>query len=141
MHDAPAHTSISTDYNAYVINALSRMTRSSGAMDQRVLRKCLGLSSSYLLTDATMNPNGGLTTWYAGLSRIVDVMSALHKRDELELETVSEASKACSECWGVAGGWRELEAGMECIKDIATRLKGLLDDNGRTFHGQRIYIP
>ena len=132
---------IATDYNAYVIQALSRMTRASGNIDQQVLRKCLGLSSSYLLTDATMNHTSGLTSWYSGFSRLVDVMSALHSRNELELLTISDASKACSECWGVAGGWRELEQARDRVKEIATRLKGLLDENGRTYHGEIIYIP
>lgn len=68
-------------------------------------------------------------------------MSALHTRNELELQTISEASKACSECWGVAGGWKELEQARDRVKEIATRLKGLLDENGRTYHGERIYIP
>lgn len=99
------------------------------------------MSSSYLLTDATMNLSGGLTSWYSGFCRIVDVMSALHTRNELELQTISEASKACSECWGVAGGWKELEQARDRVKEIATRLKGLLDENGRTYHGERIYIP
>ena len=27
------------------------------------------------------------------------------------------------------------------VKEIATRLKGLLDENGRTYHGEIIYIP
>lgn len=117
------------------------MTRSTGAMDQAVIRSCLGLSSSYLVTDTTMNVEGGLSTWYTGFSRLVDVLVALHGRGELELETVSAASKACSECWSVAGGWRELEEARECLRRIAQRLKGLLDENGSTYHGQRIYTP
>ncbi|KAI0081790.1 hypothetical protein K474DRAFT_1694834 [Panus rudis PR-1116 ss-1] len=103
-----------TDYNAYIIGTLSRMTRSHGTLDQTVLQRCLALSSSYLLTDTTMNPSGGLVSWNDGFNRLVDVMSALHARGELQLETINEASKACSECWGVAGGWRELEEAKDC---------------------------
>lgn len=120
---------------------MARMTRSTGAVDQAVLRKCLNLSSSYLVTDTTMNPEGGLNSWYIGFSRLVDVLVALHGRGELELDTVSAASRACSECWSVAGGWRELEEARECVRRIAQRLKGLLDENGRTYRGQKIYTP
>ena len=56
-----------------------------------------------------MNPSLGLTSWHNGFNRLVDVLVVLHARNELELETVSAASKACSECWTVAGAWREVE--------------------------------
>lgn len=68
-------------------------------------------------------------------------MVALNARGELETETVSVASKACSECWSVAGTWREVEVSRESIREIAKRLKGILDENGRTYRGERIYVP
>ncbi|PCH41009.1 hypothetical protein WOLCODRAFT_137130 [Wolfiporia cocos MD-104 SS10] len=138
---SPSSRSMSTDYAAYVLQMLPRMTRSPGGVDQRVLRQCLGLSSSYLVTDTTMNPEGGLTTWHTGFSRLIDLVVALHSRGELEVETVNEASKACSECWTVAGMWREMEYGRESVKGVAARLKGLLDENGKTYRGGRVYVP
>lgn len=130
-----------SNFHAFVLETISRMTRSKGTFDQAVLRRCLNLASSYLLTDTTTNADGGFNTWYTGLSRLVDVVAALDGRGELELETMSAASKACSECWSVAGGWRELEEARECLRRIAQRLKGLLDENGTTYRGQRIYTP
>lgn len=130
-----------TDYGAFVTRVVGDMTKSTGTLDQRVLRQCLGLSSSYLVTDITMNPERGLSTWQQGFNRLVDVIVALNSRGELEVETVSSASKACSECWSVAGTWREAETSRESIRDIAVRLKGILDENGRTYHGERIYAP
>ena len=42
-----------------------------------VLRRCLGLASSYLVTDVTMNAEEGVRSWRAGFNRLVDVMVAL----------------------------------------------------------------
>ncbi|KAI0306988.1 hypothetical protein B0F90DRAFT_1922812 [Multifurca ochricompacta] len=98
-----------TDYETYVLEVLSTMKRKSSTIDQSALRQCLGLSSSYLVSDTTMNPTSGIISWGAGLNQLVDVLTALHARGELELETVNAASKACSECWTVAGNWRGLE--------------------------------
>lgn len=117
------------------------MTRSSGGVDQKMLRQCIGLSSSYLVSDVTTNPESGLNSWFTGFSRLVDVLAALHAREELELETISEASKACSECWTVAGAWREMSESRECIRVIAVKLKSLLDANGQTYRGGRVYVP
>ncbi|EKM59046.1 uncharacterized protein PHACADRAFT_249218 [Phanerochaete carnosa HHB-10118-sp] len=117
------------------------MTRATGSVDQRVLRQCLGLASSYLVTDSTMNPSGGLTSWNNGMNRLVDVLVALHNRGELELDTISAASKACSECWTTAGSWREVGEAKENVRAIAVRLKGMLDENGRTYRGGQVYVP
>jgi hypothetical protein len=130
-----------TDYSAFVTRVLGHMTRSSGAIDQRVLQQCLGLASSYLVTDTSMNPDQGLASWQNGFNRLVDVIVALNARGELDVGTVSAASKACSECWSVAATWREVEVSREGVREIAIRLKGILDDNGRTYHGERIYVP
>lgn len=131
----------STNYGQFVVDVLARTTRQSGRIDQRVLRRSIGLASSYLVTDVTMNAEEGVGTWRAGFNRLVDVMVALHMRQELEVETVSTASQACSECWSVAGSWREMDECREGVKGIATRLKGLLDVNGKTYRGQPIYAP
>jgi len=117
------------------------MTRETGSVDQNLLRRCIGLASSYLVTDTTMNPERGLSTWYAGLSNLVDVFTALHVRGELELETFNAASKACSECWSVVGTWRGLEEGRECVRNVASKLRNMLDANGRTYRGEGVYAP
>ncbi|CCM01570.1 uncharacterized protein FIBRA_03630 [Fibroporia radiculosa] len=130
-----------TDYGAFVLQILPSMTRAAGSIDQRLLRQCIGLSSSYLITDTTMDTERGLSSWRIGFGRLIDLVVALHKRGELELDTVNEASKACSECWTVAGQWREMEAGRDSIRDVAARLKSLLDENGKTYRGGRVYVP
>jgi hypothetical protein len=132
-----------TDYTAFVTDALAKSTgQTTGkSVNQKVLRRCLGLSSSYLLTDTSTNPVNGLNTWSIGFNRLVDVVVALHARKELELETMNEASKACSECWSVSGSWAGLAEGRTVVRSIAIRLKRLLDENGRTYRGERVYAP
>ncbi|KII95176.1 hypothetical protein PLICRDRAFT_205452 [Plicaturopsis crispa FD-325 SS-3] len=130
-----------TDYSYFVNGVLARMTREKGAVDQLVLRRCLSLSASYLVTDHTMRPSHVLHTWSVGFNRLIDVVVALHKRTELELETINEASKACSECWSIAGTWRGFEECKETIRSIAAKLKELLDANGKTYRGERVYVP
>jgi hypothetical protein len=130
-----------TNYETYVLEVLTLMTTRSSTIDQAALRHCLGLSSSYLVSDTTTNPTGGIASWTAGLSRLVDVLTALHSRGELELETISAASKACSECWFASSNWRGLDEGKESVRKVAARLKRLLDENGRTFGGERVYVP
>lgn len=117
------------------------MTHASTVIDQRVLRQCLGLASSYLVTDSTMNPTGGLTSWNNGFNRLVDVLVVLHARNDLELDTISAASKACSECWTAMDNWSEVEDCKENVRAIAVRLKGILDPNGQTYRGGRVYVP
>ena len=112
-----------------------------GAIEQRLLRYYLTMSASFLITDTTMNPEGGLASWSQGFLQLVNVLVALHNRNELELETVNEASKACSECWNVSGSWRGLESGRDTVREVAGKLKSPLDPNGRTFQGQPIYTP
>lgn len=137
---APGATA-ATDFGKLVIDALSGMTRANGVIDQRLLRHYLSLASSYLVLDSSTNTEGGLSSWKVGFHRLVDVLIALHKRGELELATVNEASKACSECWSVAGSWRELDECRESIRDIAGKLKTLLDANGRTYQDNKVYAP
>lgn len=117
------------------------MKREAGTVDQAVLQQMLGLSSSYLVSDTATNPGQGADTWATGFHRLVDVLVALHARGELELATVDEASKACSECWSVAGNWRGLEECRSSVREVAMKLRQLLDENGRTYHGERVYAP
>ncbi|EJD01164.1 uncharacterized protein FOMMEDRAFT_21608 [Fomitiporia mediterranea MF3/22] len=129
-----------TNFGKIVVNALAAMTK-NGGIDQRLLRMYLTMTPSYLVMDTSMNSEGGKTSWRTGFMRLVEVLVALHKRGELELETVNEASKACSECWSISGSWRGLEECKETIREVAAKLKTLLDPNGRTFQGQQIYTP
>lgn len=73
--------------------------------------------------------------------RLIDITVALHSKNELELETMNVASQSCSECWSVAAGWRGLEPAREIIRKVAMKLKRLLDENGKTYHGERVYAP
>ncbi|KIY49225.1 hypothetical protein FISHEDRAFT_41659 [Fistulina hepatica ATCC 64428] len=127
-----------TNFSAYVISVLAQM---KSHIDQAALRRCLELASSFLVTDTTMHPEGGVRTWYAGFDQLVEVIIALHARRELEPETVSVASKACSECWGVSGAWKGIEEGRDGVRKVATKLKKLLDEDGRTYRGEPIYAP
>ena len=70
-----------------------------------------------------MNPEQGLSTWNTGFNNLVDVLIALHNREELEVETVNEASKACSECWTIAGTWRGLEEARKLVRGVAMKLR------------------
>jgi len=88
-----------------------------------------------------MNPERGLSTWNMGFNNLVDVLIALHTLGELELETVNEASKACSECWMIAGSWRGLDEARMLVRGVASKLRTLLDANGKTYRGERVYGP
>ncbi|KAG6821262.1 hypothetical protein H0H93_002372 [Arthromyces matolae] len=128
-----------TDFGDFVVQFLAQSTRDSQTIDQRVLRQCLGLSSSFLVSDTTTNPTTGIHSWSIGLNRLVDVCVALHKRNQLELETVNSASRACSECWSVSGSWRGLADCRDGVRKAAEKLKTVIDTNGRTYRGQ--YVP
>jgi hypothetical protein len=93
------------------------------------------MASSFLLTDTTMNPGRGVATWFAGFSNLVDLIIVLDKRDELEIETLSAASRACSECWIAAGSWAGLIECRSRVEELAKKLKDILDDNKRTYRG------
>jgi hypothetical protein len=62
----------------------------SPTLNQDILRKALALASSFLITDAI---TGRSATWDLGLNQLVDLLVALHAKEELELETVNAASK------------------------------------------------
>ncbi|KAJ7591004.1 hypothetical protein C8J56DRAFT_1135469 [Mycena floridula] len=87
-------TNCSPTYGDFVVNvAVPRMTRHS-RLDQSILRQCIGLSSSFLVTDTTTDPERGLLSWQSGFSRLVDLVVALHATNELELDTVDAAVKS-----------------------------------------------
>jgi len=132
-----------TDYSAFALDVLKHSVPSSSSspsssttfISQSVLRQCLGLASSFLITDLTTSPEKGLSTWLTGFSRLVDLVVVLHARGELELATLSEASKACSECWTAAGTWRGMEDCRQGVRANAGKLKRLLDEGGKTYQG------
>ncbi|KAJ7682780.1 hypothetical protein DFH06DRAFT_304704 [Mycena polygramma] len=135
-----------TDFSRFVIDAI-KSSNTTGerakTIDQQILRAALDLASSYLVTDTSTNPDvhAGTDTWFKGLNQLVDLLAALHAREELELETVNAASKACSECWTVAGTWRGLEECREGVRKVGAKLKKLLDENGFTYRGEMVYSP
>ncbi|KAK7061738.1 hypothetical protein R3P38DRAFT_672430 [Favolaschia claudopus] len=135
-----------TDFSRFVIDAIksSNNTQEERAtFDQSVLRTALSLASSFLVTDTCTNsdPRLGADTWFVGLNQLVDVLVALHAREELEIETINEASKACSESWMVAGTWRGLDECREGVRKVGAKLRKLLDENGLTYRGQNVYSP
>ncbi|KAF9534309.1 hypothetical protein CPB83DRAFT_844027 [Crepidotus variabilis] len=143
-----------TDYSYFVTETLkehkmiipseassSSSSQQPSAIDQQVLRQCLNLASSFLVTDMTTNAETGMNTWASGLNSLVDLVIVLHHRHELEAETVSAASRACSECWTVAGNWRGFDECRERVREVGIKLKRILDDNERTYRGERIYAP
>ncbi|KAJ7498899.1 hypothetical protein FB451DRAFT_14589 [Mycena latifolia] len=134
-----------TDFSRFVLEAIKSSTNTtpSRTLDQEVLRTALALASSYLVTDTSTNTDAhaGSTTWFVGLNRLVDLLVALHAREELEIETVNAASKACSECWTAAGTWRGLEECREGVRKVGAKLKNILDDNGLTYRGETVYSP
>ncbi|KAJ7781218.1 hypothetical protein B0H16DRAFT_1497486 [Mycena metata] len=137
-----------TDFSRFVLDAIKSSTSTAQApnkLDQEVLRVSLELASSFLVTDTSTNPDlhAGSHTWYTGLSQLVDILVAIHSKDpeELELDTINAASKACSECWTVAGTWRGLEECRDGVRKVGAKLKKLLDEDGYTYRGEYVYSP
>ncbi|KAF8165328.1 hypothetical protein B0H34DRAFT_671206 [Crassisporium funariophilum] len=132
-----------TDFGAFVIDILARTSRASETttIDQNILRQCIQLAPSFLVTDTTTNPDNGISSWSVGLSRLVDLMLVLHTRGELELDTVNVASKSCSECWTAAGNWPGLNECRNRVREVGEKLKKVLDANKRTYRGERVYAP
>ncbi|KAJ7179116.1 hypothetical protein C8R46DRAFT_1072516 [Mycena filopes] len=132
-----------TDFSRFVLDAIKSSTGAANKLDQDVLRVCLELASSFLVTDTSTNPDphAGSQTWYTGLSQLVDLMVALHAMDQLELKTVNAASKACSECWTIAGTWRGLEECRDGVRKVGAKLKTLLAEDGFTYRGEYVYSP
>jgi hypothetical protein len=54
-----------------------------------------------VVTDVSIDPEGGIATWKTGFNRLVDLAVVLHHRSKLELDTVNDAFKACFKCWSV----------------------------------------
>jgi len=126
-----------TNYVSFVTQILARDSRrtKSSTITQTVLRDCINLASSFLVTDTTTDPQEGISTWFLGLDHLVDLVVILHNRNELELETVDCASRACSECWTAAGNWRGLDECRVKLRTIGGKLKKILDPNEKTYKG------
>lgn len=77
----------------------------------------------------------------SGFHKLVDVMLALHKREELELETLNSASQSCSECWTMTCSFHGLEEARAGVRSIAARLQSVLDPNGIEYKGEKVYVP
>lgn len=142
LDDVPT---VSTDFGAFVTATLARDRRDAApdapaTINQDTLRRCIGLAASFLVTDTTINPEHGISTWFAGLSRLVDLVVVLHRRSELELDTVNAASRACSECWTVAANWRGLDQCRIHVRDLGGKLKKILDTNERTYRGTCLFL-
>jgi len=86
----------------------------------------------------------GLETWSKGFFLLADHIMRLHDANELDLDTLNEASRACSECWMVAASW---PAGMlgeqsrDVVRKIAAKLRSILDPNRTTYRGGLVYVP
>ncbi|KAJ7276424.1 hypothetical protein B0H12DRAFT_1005626, partial [Mycena haematopus] len=140
-----------TDFSRFVLNAIKSSNKAEErpkTLDQSILRTALSLASSFLVTDTSTNsdPQAGSDTWFMGLNQLVDLLVALHARDELEVETVNAASKVIlmentAECWMVAGTWRGLEEARDGVRTVGAKIKKLLDENGFTYRGQHVYSP
>lgn len=105
------------------------------SIDQDVLRQCIRLSSSFLLTDSTMNAETGIQTWFTGMNRVVDIVLALDRKDILEVATMTEVSRACTECWATAGAFPGIADCRTHVRDFGIKLKKLLDPGSNSYKG------
>ncbi|KIO25024.1 hypothetical protein M407DRAFT_25664 [Tulasnella calospora MUT 4182] len=132
------------NFNETALKVLSNMTQNGGSIVQADLRKLIALSPSYLIVDSTVHPNAadGVNQWALGLNRLCEVIIALHRKEELELETLNETSRACAEAWSITSSWRGMERGKAVIGDLSARLREhVLDPDGLTYKGEAIYVP
>lgn len=132
------------NFNETVLKVLSKMTQNGGSIIQTDLRKLIALAPSYLIVDSTVHENAadGVNQWALGFNRLCEVTVALHRKGELELETLNETSRACAEAWSIASSWRGMERGKTVIGDISGRLReNVLDPDGLSYKGEPIYVP
>ncbi|KAH8830926.1 hypothetical protein DL96DRAFT_1594842 [Flagelloscypha sp. PMI_526] len=111
-------------------------------IDQPLLRQCLLLSASHLITDSTTrwSTQSGIDAWLVGFERLVDIVVALDAKDDLELETLDAASRACHECWQLGTNYGLAES-RNGVRKVATKLKSILDESGRSYRGQAVWVP
>jgi hypothetical protein len=141
-----------TDYQRTVIE-------SDNSDDQESVRYLLALASAHLISDITTNIKtdtesdqlkrgqaaaAGLETWSKGFYLLADHILRLHNANELHLDTLNEASRACSECWMVAASWPAGvlgEQSRDVVRKIAAMLRSILDPNRTTYRGGLVYVP
>ncbi|KAG8983603.1 hypothetical protein FRB90_005876 [Tulasnella sp. 427] len=127
------------NYNETALKVLSNMTQNGGSIVQKDIRQLIALSPSYLIVDSTVHQTDGVSQWALGLNRICET---LHRKGELELETLNEMSRACAEAWSITSSWRGMEKGKTVIGDLSARLReNVLDPDGLSYKGEAIYVP
>ncbi|KAH7343826.1 hypothetical protein B0J17DRAFT_713983 [Rhizoctonia solani] len=129
-------------YDEYVIRVTALMTKEKGRSTRPPCRTVV-LAPSYLILDTTTlsSTTAGIQTWASGFHRLVDIMLVLHKREELQLETLNCASQACSECWTMTCAFQGLQDARAGVRSIAARLQSILDPNGIEYKGEKVYVP
>ncbi|KDN50939.1 hypothetical protein RSAG8_00568, partial [Rhizoctonia solani AG-8 WAC10335] len=130
-------------YEEYVTRVTAVMTKEKGSLAESSLCRTVGLAPSYLILDTTTlsSSTAGIQTWASGFHRLVDIMLALHKREELRLDTLNCASQACSECWTMTCAFQGLQDARAGVRSIAARLQSILDPNGIEYKGDKVYVP
>lgn len=85
-----------------------------------------------------MNPDTGLQTWSNGLSRLIEIIVALHRTDALEIETMRAAALALRECWTAGGSFPGLEWSRERVRQDGLKLKNLCGSDPNRYKGEVI---
>jgi hypothetical protein len=133
------------DYNVFVLKWFSQLDATLDE-SQEGLRTYIAASCSFLVLDSAHKkpPDNGLAQWTLGMSRIMDMVAAIHN-PLLEYETVAGLSRALSECW--TASFTLGTPGNKYIQDnitaIAERLRKVLDDPDSatpTFKNQQISL-
>jgi len=127
--------SASTTEASSPTSAQSQAEQPTSSIDQNLLRECIRLAGSFLLTDTSMNPEGGLQTWSTGMKQLVEVVIALHKTGTLEVATMAVTSKACEECWVNSMNFPGLRGASTLMKELGLRLRDLLDEDKKSYKG------
>jgi len=123
-----------------VNRALSRMTAAHNAIDQVRLRYWLSLSPSFLMLDVstTSPPTLGIERWKNGLHSLVNVVVALHAKDQLEFETIDEAARALAQCWSITLGWTGMDYAQVSVQQVGEKLTSVLDIDDRSRYKGRV---
>jgi len=88
--------------------------------------------------------NAGLRSWSTGFRLLTDHILLLHSANLLHLDTLNEASRACSECWTITSSWPDRATAAQSrdvVRSIAEKLRSILDPNQLTYQGGLVYVP
>ncbi|KZO98185.1 hypothetical protein CALVIDRAFT_479224 [Calocera viscosa TUFC12733] len=112
-----------------------------GRVDQTLLRRWLTLTPTFLLLDSSSHPSpSGLLSWQLGLQALINLMLALHTRNQLEWETMNAASRALAECWSICLCWTGMELAKGAVQGAGGKLKAVLDrDDPTRYKGRPLY--